>query len=280
MLLPQNLQVPLASDEPPAWLVDYDAIFRGKRAELEAEGAAAAAKREVDGDGPATLLLPQILQVPLTGDAPPAWLTDYDAAYRKKRAELEAEDEAAAEHRARVAAAAPKRTVYAGGEGKIYGPSIDRPIPAKVRRLIDIVKSKVSDDGAICVRVPSTQPRAFSRHTRQAPVPAGYVPVQWIAPSGAAASDEPPVPVLAPLAGLVASPSAGADRAGDGAEPGRAPPAGADSVEGIHSSPMVQEETAVGNTGKFSGPLQEGGAVCQAARHLRSSARVALPAVP
>ena len=84
--------------------------------------AAVAAKREVGGDGPATLLLPVNLQVPLAGDTAPAWLTDYDAAFRGKRAELEAEDEAAAERRARVAAAAPKRTVYVGGEGKIYGP--------------------------------------------------------------------------------------------------------------------------------------------------------------
>ena len=73
-------------------------------------------------------------------------------------------------------------------------------------------------------------------------MPAGYVPVQWIAPSGAAANDEPPVPVLAPSAALAVSPFAGAGEGGDGAGPGVSPSAGAAGeghVEGAPPSPAA-----------------------------------------
>ena len=84
--------------------------------------AAAAAFQEVEGGGPATMLLPPNLQAPHASDEPPAWLVGYDAIFRRTKAEPEAEDAAAAEHRARVAAAAPKGTIFVGGESRVYGP--------------------------------------------------------------------------------------------------------------------------------------------------------------
>ena len=96
-------------------------------------------------------MLPLDLQMPHEGSAPPAWSVVCDAVVQAKRVELAAVGEAAAERRARVAAAAPSRTVRVGGEGKAYAPSLDRPIPAKARRLVDTVQNKISSGGAICV---------------------------------------------------------------------------------------------------------------------------------
>ena len=127
--------IPAAAVSPPAgpgsggWVWPGTEAYRSDVKEEELtprakrhRAAAAAAFQEMEGGGPATLLLPETLQVPHAADEPPAWLTEHDAIFRRKRAEMEAEDAAAAERHARVAAAAPKRTVFIGGEGRIFGP--------------------------------------------------------------------------------------------------------------------------------------------------------------